>query len=241
MKSVFHIAGLSILLRDSDARLADLEGVCAEFSRRGDEYRSNGANPHLCHAGCSHCCRRGAFFAVTLAEAVRLARAVDAMSDDSMNESRRAAESLLSRQCEEFGCVDGPPDQPGTRDKAQFSARVSRVSRTGPACPLLEGDLCGVYADRPLLCRAYGFPVDAYAVQSDTTIVFRSLCHLYEGMETADYVRAEDLKRRVREISRRLGGGRDWGRFTSAEAILARIEHSDSRANREGVRAAEVH
>ncbi len=137
--------------------------------------------------------------------------------------------------------MEGLPDKPGTRDDAQFSARVTRVSRTGPACPLLEGDLCGVYADRPLLCRAYGFPVDAYAVRSDAAIVFRSLCHLYEGMETLDYVRAEDLKLRVREVSQRLGGGRDWGRFTSAEAILARVECADARANRDGMRAAEAH
>jgi Fe-S-cluster containining protein len=163
------------------------------------------------------------------------------MSDDSRDVSRRAAESLKTLQRKEFPRVDGLPDKPGARDEAQFSARVTRVSRTGPACPLLEGDLCGVYADRPLLCRAYGFPVDAYAVRSEATIVFRSLCHLYEGMETADYVRAEDLKRRVREVSRRLGGGRDWGRFTSAEAILARVDYTDSRADRDGVRAAEVH
>jgi len=240
LKSVFHIAGLSILLRDSDACLAELDDVFAEFGRRCDEYRSDVANPHLCHAGCSHCCRRGAFFAVTLVEAVRLSRAVGAMPHDSLDVSRRAAESLLSRQREEFPRVEGLPDKPGTRDDAQFSARVTRVSRTGPACPLLEGDLCGVYADRPLLCRAYGFPVDAYAVRSDVAIVFRSLCQLYEGMETGDYVRAEDLKRRVREVSRRLGGGRDWGLFTSAEAILARVEHADSRADRDGARAAQV-
>jgi Fe-S-cluster containining protein len=98
---------------------------------------------------------------------------------------------------------------------------------TSPACPLLVDDLCSVYHDRPLLCRAYGFPVDAYAVQSDSTIVFRSLCVLYEGMQLFDYIRAKDLKGRLIELSRRLGGGRDWGRFTSPEAILSRVTRQD--------------
>ena len=76
-----------------------------------------------------------------------------------------------------------------------------------------------------MLCRAYGFPVDAYAVKSDAAIVFRSLCQLYDGLSLSDYVRAEDLKDRLRQISRRLGGNRDWGRFTSAEAIMATLHY----------------
>ena len=66
--------------------------------------------------------------------------------------------------------------------------------------------------------------MDAYSVQASGTIVFRSLCVLYEGMQLADYVRAEDLKGRLAELSCRLAGGRDWGRFTSPEAILSRVE-----------------
>jgi len=58
--------------------------------------------------------------------------------------------------------------------------------------------------------------------------MFRSLCVLYEGMQLADYVRAKDLRERLAELSRCLGGGRDWGRFTSPEAILAHVEPATS-------------
>ena len=75
-----------------------------------------------------------------------------------------------------------------------------------------------------MLCRAYGLPVDAYAVHSPDAIVFRSLCVLYEGMQLSNYVRAQELKVRLTDLSIRLGGGRDWGRFTSPEAILAKLD-----------------
>ena len=78
-----------------------------------------------------------------------------------------------------------------------------------------------------MLCRAYGFPVDAYSVQGGNTIVFRSLCVLYEDMQLTDYIRAKDLKDRLAELSHRLGG-RDWGRFTSPEAILSHVEQVPS-------------
>lgn len=219
----FHIAGLSIGLSDLDECLADLDAVYVQFQTRCDEFKANDRNPHLCRAGCSHCCRRGAFFAVTLAEAVCLSRAVDALPLETRAASQSAARALLERQRDLFPLVSGAPDQPGKRSEESFTARVSRVCQDGPCCPLLKDDMCGVYPDRPLLCRAYGFPVDAYAVKADSAIVFRSLCYLYEGLELADYVRAKDIKERVNRISLRLGGERNWGRFTSAEAILARL------------------
>ena len=119
------------------------------------------------------------------------------------------------------------PSQAIARRRGGQAASASASTAPGrlrPACPLLFDDLCSVYEDRPLLCRAYGFPVDAYAVKSDDTIVFRSLCVLYEGMELIDYVRAKDLKGRMAELSQRLAGGHHWGRFTSPEAILSQLE-----------------
>ena len=218
------IAGLHVDLHDAPRALADLSDLYAEFDARCEEYKSDRVNPHLCKAGCSHCCKRGAFFAVTLAEAVAWASAVDALAPDFKSAVLRAARSLLDAQTRIFGDNDDPPDIPGRREEASFSARISRLNRElGPACPLLDGDLCSVYGGRPMLCRAYGFPVDAYAVKSDAAIAFRSLCHLYEGHALSDYIRADDLKVRLADISRRLTAGRHLGRFTSAEAILARL------------------
>jgi Fe-S-cluster containining protein len=218
------IAGLTIHLQDAAAVLADLHAVYDELANRGETYRADPGNPHLCRAGCSHCCRSGAVFAVTLAEAVDWRLGIERLPPDALAAVSRAAEALLAEQRRAFAEVDGPADRPGERDEALFSSRVSRFASRHPPCPLLADDLCSVYSTRPLLCRAYGFPVDAYAVRSDAALVFRSLCVLYEGHALCDYVRAEDLKARVFDLSRRLAGHRNLGRFTSIEAILARLE-----------------
>ena len=221
-----HIAGLCIGLEAPESALTELDEVYREFTVRGREYAADDRNPHLCFAGCSACCRRGAFFAVTLVEALRWAQAVADLREPLRSAARRDGERLLTAQDSLFQGSGEAPDVPGRRDERLFSARVSRVASTGPACPLLDGDLCGVYEGRPFLCRAYGFPVDAYSVEGDGAIVFRSLCHLYAGKELREYVQARDLKQRLGELSRRLAGGRELGRFTSAEAILARLETS---------------
>ena len=109
-----------------------------------------------------------------------------------------------------------PADVPGHRDEPLFSSRITKFNAVGPACPLLFDDRCSVYLDRPMLCRAYGFPVDAYAVQSNDSIVFRSLCVLYEGHQLTDYVRAKQLKTGLTDLS----GNFDVSLFASASDIL---------------------
>jgi Fe-S-cluster containining protein len=83
--------------------------------------------------------------------------------------------------------------------------------------------LCSIYDSRPFLCRAYGFPTDAYAIETDEVIVVRSLCHLYDGLDLQEVIPGQELKQQLADLSTRLGGGRHWSRFTSIEAILARV------------------
>ncbi len=220
----FEIAGLSIPLHEPRPILDQLRNTYADFQRRSDNFKSDNKNPHLCHAGCSHCCKSGAAFAVTLAEAVEWSLAIAALPAAQHKQATDQATTLLDQQHRAFPQIEGPPDTPGQREEPLFSARVTKLNATSPACPLLFNDLCSVYENRPMLCRAYGFPVDAYAVESAGAIVFRSLCVLYEGMQLVDYVRAKDLKAKLAALSHRLAGGRDIGRFTSAEAILATIK-----------------
>ncbi len=229
------IAGLGIRLHDVHLILAELQDTYHLFQARGDAFKADDCNPHLCKAGCSHCCKKGAVFTVTLAEAVQWSLAVQALPEPLRRRSSDDASRLLRQQRQAFDQVDGPEDRPGSRDEALLSSRVTRLNAMGPACPLLADDLCSVYQSRPMLCRAYGFPVDAYSVEGAGTKVFRSLCVLYEGQKLADYVRAKDLRGRLAELSCRLGGGRDWGRFTSPEVILSHVgripfESADGRA-----------
>jgi len=224
MPSHLHIAGLSVALHEPEAVLADLDLVYAELAERQAAYRSDSTNPHLCFEGCSACCRSGAFFAVSLAEALRWTLAVRALPSVHRAEVVAGAKQLLELQHSTFSAGDASKDVPGRRDEASFTGRVARAAATGAACPLLENDRCSVYDSRPFLCRAYGFPVDAYAVEGETAIVFRSLCHLYAGKTLQDYVAARDIHAQLGELSRRLAGGRNVGRFTSPEAILAEID-----------------
>lgn len=220
---ILDIAGCACPLTDTETILGDLACVYEAFQHRGEAYRADPRNPHLCRARCSHCCERGAFFAVTLAEALMLALAVEALTIDHRQHVWQAAQSLLRLQQEVFAQVHGPPDIPGRRDEEFFSKRIGRVSRTGASCPLLHEQLCSIYESRPFLCRAYGFPTDAYAVETDAVIVVRSLCHLYDGLDLQEVIPGKDLKQQLADLSTRLGGGRQWGRFTSIEAILARV------------------
>jgi Fe-S-cluster containining protein len=225
------IAGCSCPLTDPESILGDLRRVFEAFHRRADAYRQQRRNPHLCRAGCSHCCEKGAFFAVSLVEALLLALGVETLADGPRRQVQHAAQGLLRAQQKLFAQVEGPSDMPGGRDETWFSKRVSRVSRTGASCPLLYQHLCRVYDSRPFLCRAYGFPTDAYAVETDTVIVVRSLCHLYDGLELHEVIPGHDLKTALGQLSERLGGGKQWGRFTSIEAILARVRRSTAMPN----------
>lgn len=220
--STLSIAGLCLEVTDVEPVLDELDSIYAHLSRRLTDYAADSRNTVLCRAGCSHCCRSGGFFAVTLVEALRLNRAAASLADPHRNEVIRTAGDLLLQQATIFAQVPGPPDRPGHRDEATFSTRVSAVTRAHPVCPLLKDDLCSIYAGRPFLCRAYGYAADAYAVESSQTLVFRSLCVLYEGVALRDYVKAKDLRNRLTGLSRVLAGGKDVGRFTLPEAILAR-------------------
>lgn len=215
------IAGLSLPLTNAATALARLDVLYAELDRRLADYAQNTANTVLCRAGCSHCCRSGGFFAVTLVEALRLNRAVALLQADRHAAARSAAQVMIERQRAVFARVTGPSDRPGSRDETVFTARVSAVTRTQPPCPLLHEELCSIYPGRPFLCRAYGYAVDAYAVETPDAMVFRSLCVLYEGVQLKDYVRAKALRAELSAISRELATGRDVGRFTLPEAILA--------------------
>ena len=125
----FKIAGLSIPLYEIESVLSELRDLYREFDERTDAFKANERNPHLCAAGCSHCCQSGAVFAVKLAEAVELALAITSLPNETRKKARHAATELLKAQHRAFATVDGPADEPGQRDEREFSTRVSRAQR----------------------------------------------------------------------------------------------------------------
>jgi hypothetical protein len=85
---------------------------------------------HACRPGCDHCCRHPV--GVTFAEAVDLRQAVAALPPDRR---RRLADAVALA--------------------ATATATVAWRDLSRLPCPLLDGGLCAVHAQRPLPCRAW--------------------------------------------------------------------------------------
>ena len=127
--------------------------VALESARRGGRTVS-------CRAGCGACCRQ--LVAVSFVEAQAVAAAVAAMPPARQAEIRsRFAEAI--RRLEVARLLD-PNEPKGARPLLDTGANsrllaVPAVSRRyfelQIACPLLEDESCGIYSDRPLVCREY--------------------------------------------------------------------------------------
>ncbi len=134
----YRIAGLEIELTDLALARSELESVFAEFADRADAYAASGDNPHLCQAQCSHCCRNGAFFAVTLAEAVGLTDAVHQLDATMRSTVVSRAGRLLAVQRERFSEVTGDADAPGRRDETLFTISVPSGRLTTPVTSVVR-------------------------------------------------------------------------------------------------------
>lgn len=123
-----------------DAKVAEsLERLYAAWAEA--EARDSATWPAAlrCPAGCSRCCERSPDVPVTPAEAVRVAEAIGRLPAERRDAIRRRIAE--------------------TARWLTDSARAAGTRAPVP-CPLLEGHLCAIYADRPLVCRAYGFAAE---------------------------------------------------------------------------------
>jgi Fe-S-cluster containining protein len=134
------------------------EGV----SRIALDHARSGGESITCKAGCAACCRM--LIPIAPAEAVRLAEVVAEMPE----ERRRAVEERFERavkRMEQIGLLD--PRAPRGRS-ALLSARAAKEGAAAAwedvskryfqaqiACPFLEDEACGVYPERPMICREY--------------------------------------------------------------------------------------
>ncbi len=113
-----------------------------------------------CQMGCGACCRQ--LVAISLVEAQDLARVVDEMPAERQAIIReRFAQGIA--KLEAVGLLD-PKEQPGNRDlidtePGSTQSSIPRIAKQyfeqGVACPFLENESCGIYPDRPLVCREY--------------------------------------------------------------------------------------
>jgi Fe-S-cluster containining protein len=113
-----------------------------------------------CRAGCGACCRQ--LVVISLAEAQSLSDAVAAMPPERQAVIRqRFAEAI--RRLESAGLLD-PSEPKGNRHLihpgpvktgAAMPPLAPRYFQEQIACPFLDDESCGIYAERPLVCREY--------------------------------------------------------------------------------------
>jgi Fe-S-cluster containining protein len=112
-----------------------------------------------CRVGCGACCRQ--LVAISLPDAQSLAKAVSRMPTERQVEIRRRFTEAIAR-LEAAGLLD-PLEPHGNRhliqpDSVNLPGRYSvayRYFQQKIACPFLENESCGIYEDRPLVCREY--------------------------------------------------------------------------------------
>lgn len=109
--------------------------------------------PISCCRGCAACCKAQPV-PVTPVESYALARLVERLPEPRQSAIRaRFAERVERLRAAGLADVFLRRDPNISKDDARQVAR--RYFNLGLACPFLEEDACGIYHDRPLICRQY--------------------------------------------------------------------------------------
>lgn len=113
-----------------------------------------------CQMGCGACCRQ--LVAISLVEAQDLARVVKEMPAERQAVIRQRFADGVAK-LEAAGLIDAQEPR-GNRDlidtePGSTQSSIPRIAKhyfeQGVACPFLENESCGIYPDRPLVCREY--------------------------------------------------------------------------------------
>jgi len=109
--------------------------------------------PISCCRGCSACCRAQPV-PVTPPEAYALWRLVDSLPEPRRTEIR-ARFADREERLNQTSLADIYLSQ--NRDQTEAEARdiARQYFRLGLVCPFLEDDACGIYHERPFVCRQY--------------------------------------------------------------------------------------
>jgi Fe-S-cluster containining protein len=132
-----------------------LQALASQVSQSAHEAAVEAGRPVTCAKGCAACCRQGV--AISLVEARALAQLVADMPPARRREIRGRFAAVLAR-LEESGLLGADHSAPS----AEFPLAETEQQRLGVAwfslqiaCPFLEDEACGIYEDRPLVCREH--------------------------------------------------------------------------------------
>ncbi len=106
-----------------------------------------------CHKGCAACCRAQPV-PVTPIEAYALSLLVSSLDEPRQNEIRaRFADRV--HQLTQAGLIDAYFTRRSDLTREEAISISKRYFNLHLACPFLEGDACGIYEERPFVCRQY--------------------------------------------------------------------------------------
>jgi Fe-S-cluster containining protein len=123
--------------------------------------------PASCRRGCAACCHQ--LVGISAPEARAIARLLDGMPADRQAVIRRRfAETLAVLRANGILAPESPDGAPvfliHDRSKSGKDRNVDvaqRYFKLHHPCPFLEDGACGIYADRPLICREYAVTTPA--------------------------------------------------------------------------------
>ena len=133
-----------LLLRQLD------DGVVDVAVRRAEAERGEAV---ACRKGCSACCRAQPV-PVTPVEAYALWLLVESLPEPRRTRVREHF-TANARRLDEAGLKQLYLDRGRTLTADEARAVARRYFALGLVCPFLEEDACGIYPDRPFVCRQY--------------------------------------------------------------------------------------
>jgi Fe-S-cluster containining protein len=132
-----------------------LQALASQVSRTAADAAAAAGRPVSCAAGCGACCRQ--LVAISLVEARALARLVARMAPRRRDEIRARFAAAL-RRLEQSGVLEGDYAEPSADVPLAETAQQRLAAawfQLRIACPFLENESCGIYEDRPLVCREH--------------------------------------------------------------------------------------
>jgi Fe-S-cluster containining protein len=106
-----------------------------------------------CSRGCSACCRAQPV-PVTPPEAYALSRLVESLPEPRQTDVRAAFADRVAR-LRSAGLYQSFMTRESDLSREQARDLAQRYFRLGLVCPFLVDDACGIYSDRPFVCRQY--------------------------------------------------------------------------------------
>jgi Fe-S-cluster containining protein len=117
-----------LMERGNDQRASEAAGLAHSLIEKSLSARPPAAISISCRSGCAYCCY--SYVGITAPEVFRLVHAIRRSQNEALKADDVRARGLPLRGL-------SPAERPGRK----------------LPCPLLVGDLCGVYHERPMVCR----------------------------------------------------------------------------------------